>query len=532
MVLIAKPPGGVVAGTAFGIEIDAQDGYGNTATSFSGPVNVALASGSNGTLTGTTTVPAVAGVAMFNNLVDTTSGSAAFTGTSSGLTAATTGNVTISPGATSYFVVTTNFPGSDVAGTTGSVTVTAYDANGNPVNSGPNQYEETVDLGRSRPKASGLPPSYTFVAGDDGSHSFSNVVLKTAGSQTIIATDSLTSSITGHDTINVVAAAANQVVFDQQPTNTAAGTAISPPVTVAVDDQYGNVVETDSSMVTLTLSTGSFDDGSATATVPASSGIATFDDLKIDIAGTYAVTASDAALASSGASNSVTISPAAASHLVLSGYPSPTTAGVAQKITVTAEDRYGNVATGYTGTIHFTSSDGHATVPGGLPSNYTFTTGTGGDDGKHSFTATLKTAGTQSISATDALNNTISGTQPDIIVTAAAATQLVVTTPPPNPLPAGQAFTMVVVAEDPFGNVVPSFTGNVTIALPGLETMVKAVDGVATFTGLSVGVSAQGGAIQVSSAKDWPRRYSRSSKLPHPPCRRRSFSNSLSPARN
>ena len=52
------------------------------------------------------------------------------------------------------------------------------------------------------------------------------------------------------------------------------------------------------------------------------------------------------------------------------------------------------MATGYTGTVHFTSSDAQA----GLPANYTFT---GGDAGTHVFSVTLKTAGTQSITATD-----------------------------------------------------------------------------------------------------------------------------------
>ena len=138
---------------------------------------------------------------------------------------------------------------------------------------------------------------------------------------------------------------------------------------------------------------------------------------------------------------------------------------MAHDFTVTAEDPYGNTATAYTGIIHFTGSDSLATVGAGLPSNYTFTSGTGGDDGKHSFSAMLETAGTQSIRATDTVSSTISGTQPDILVAAAAATQLVVTTPPPNPLPAGQAFNMVVVAEDPFGGRSSRpIIGNVSIA--------------------------------------------------------------------
>ena len=45
--------------------------------------------------------------------------------------------------------------------------------------------------------------------------------------------------------------------------------------------------------------------------------------------------------------------------------------GTPFSVTVTALDQYGNVATGYTGTVHFTSSDGQAV----LPANYTFTAG-------------------------------------------------------------------------------------------------------------------------------------------------------------
>ena len=69
-------------------------------------------------------------------------------------------------------------------------------------------------------------------------------------------------------------------------------------------------------------------------------------------------------------------------------------------MTVTAYDAYGNVATGYTGTVALTSSDPHAV----LPSNYTFTAS---DAGKHSFTVTLDTAGTQSITATDTATSSL-----------------------------------------------------------------------------------------------------------------------------
>ena len=50
--------------------------------------------------------------------------------------------------------------------------------------------------------------------------------------------------------------------------------------------------------------------------------------------------------------------------------PTSATAGVPFNFDVTALDPYGNVATGYTGTVHFTSSDLHAAT---LTTDYTFT---------------------------------------------------------------------------------------------------------------------------------------------------------------
>ena len=88
---------------------------------------------------------------------------------------------------------------------------------------------------------------------------------------------------------------------------------------------------------------------------------------------------------------------------------------------MTAFDSNGNVATGYTGTVHFTSTDGQVPPEPACPLNYTFTTGTGGDNGVHTFTATLKTAGSQSITATDTEVPGISGTQSGITTDAAQA---------------------------------------------------------------------------------------------------------------
>ena len=74
-------------------------------------------------------------------------------------------------------------------------------------------------------------------------------------------------------------------------------------------------------------------------------------------------------------------------------------------MTLTVEDAYGNVVTGYTGTVHFTSSDSTAT----LPANYTFTAA---DAGVHTFTNALilKKKGTQTITVTDTKNSKLTDT--------------------------------------------------------------------------------------------------------------------------
>ncbi len=89
-------------------------------------------------------------------------------------------------------------------------------------------------------------------------------------------------------------------------------------------------------------------------------------------------------------------------------------AGTAQSFVVTAKDAYGNTASGFTGAIQFSSSD----LKAGLPESYSFVAS---DAGRKSFTATLKTAGLQSITVKNAAGTMIS-TQTGINVSPAAAT--------------------------------------------------------------------------------------------------------------
>jgi N-acetylneuraminic acid mutarotase len=142
----------------------------------------------------------------------------------------------------------------------------------------------------------------------------------------------------------------------------------------------------------------------------------------------------------------------AATVLVVSGFPSPSIAGASAGFTVTAKDPLGETATNYRGTIHFSSSDNLAS----LPANYTFTAA---DKGSHTFRAALKTAGNQSLTATDTRSSSIKGTTV-VAIQAAAADHFLIMAPPAAV--SGMPFDVQVTALDPYGNTDRNYQGTVT----------------------------------------------------------------------
>jgi uncharacterized repeat protein (TIGR03803 family) len=135
-----------------------------------------------------------------------------------------------------------------------------------------------------------------------------------------------------------------------------------------------------------------------------SGGTGTFS-VTLKTAGPQSITAADVNNPGmSGSDRGVAVSPAAAVRFVLSA-PSSATHGVAFSVTLTVYDAYGNVATGYRGTVHFSSSDSTAT----LPANYTFTAA---DAGVHTFSNlfTLRKKGTQTLTVVDLANGALTAT--------------------------------------------------------------------------------------------------------------------------
>lgn len=158
--------------------------------------------------------------------------------------------------------------------------------------------------------------------------------------------------------------------------------------------------------VTFTPNTGSTGANAtflaATTITTDASGNATASTLKANtVAGVHTVTASSTGLTS--LDFNLTNSPDVTSQFIVTGFPEPITAGNSGKFTVTAQDKFGNITPDYTGTVNFSSTDPLATLPSA--SNLT--------DGVGSFSATLNTAGEQTLTATD---GSITGNQTNITI--------------------------------------------------------------------------------------------------------------------
>jgi hypothetical protein len=319
----------------------------------------------------------------------------------------------LTAGPATHFTVTA--PASETAGTSFSFTVSARDSEGVLAVT----YTGTVHFTTSDPNsAARLPANYTFTSTDQGSRSLFNATLVTAGTQSITATDTVNSSITGSSTgIVITPAAATHFRVYGFPNPTIAGT--TEAFVVQAKDVYGNIA----TGYTGTVKFSSSDSNSAVRLpvnytfVNADEGTNTFHATLVT-AGTQSITATDTVTSSiTGSQTGIAITPAAMNHFRVFGFPNPTVSGVMHMFTVQAKDIFGNIVTGYTGTISFSSSDSKAMLPG----PYTFTAS---NAGVHTFTGALVLQGTQSITVTDTVTSSLTGSQTGIVVNPSGASRL------------------------------------------------------------------------------------------------------------
>jgi hypothetical protein len=251
---ITAAPTTAVAGAAFAPSLSAsiRDAGGNLVTTYTGLVTVALDTGANATLSGTTTLNAVGGVATFAGLSIDKVGDWDLYVTSAALIA-DTAVVAITPAAPAALVFF-NQPTSTIAGSqiNPNVSVRAIDAFGNnaPAFSG----DVTVAIG-SGPGGAVLSGTVLRASGSGVAH-FDDLSLDLAGNYTLSATSGALTAATS-DTFAIAAAGAAtlQAVAGNEQTG-AAGTTLADSIVVRVLDAFSNPVA--GVQVEFTTTSGSF----------------------------------------------------------------------------------------------------------------------------------------------------------------------------------------------------------------------------------------------------------------------------------
>jgi hypothetical protein len=267
------------------VQVTIQDALGNTVNS---SANVTVAIGTNpsgGTLSGTTTVAAVNGIATFNNLsIDKLGAGYTLTAASAGLTGATSTPFNITAGAATHLSFTVQPSNTSAASAiTPAVQVTFLDAGNNVVTNA----SASVTLAIGTNPGGGTLSGTTTQAPVNGVATFNNLSIDKVGTGYSLTANAAGLPQATSTTFDITLGTATKLAFIQQPTSTVAGVAISPAVTVAIQDAGGNTVTSASNNVTLAIGTNpSGGTLSGTATVAAVSGIATFNNLSINTAGT------------------------------------------------------------------------------------------------------------------------------------------------------------------------------------------------------------------------------------------------------
>jgi hypothetical protein len=283
-------------------------------------------------------------------------------------------------------------PANVTAGKSFQITVTAVDGLGNTITS----YQGTVHF-----QATGsatLPGDYTFVSSDDGSHVFT-VTLGTPGSQTLTVLDTVNKGFSGTAPIQVSGPTTVTHFSVTGPSSVTAGASFM--ITVTALDQFNSVVTDYTGTIHFTCT-------DSQATLPADYTFMTSDKgvkqfpITMDTAGDQTIAVIDVTNSFTGR-DTIPVNPAAAFDFLLTT-PAGTEPNAPFSATVTVEDQFGNIVTGYGGTIKFSSSDTQAVLPG----NYPFVSG---DNGSHAFVNALilKTIGDQTVTVTDISNSKVTG---------------------------------------------------------------------------------------------------------------------------
>jgi hypothetical protein len=176
-------------------------------------------------------------------------------------------------------------------------------------------------------------------------------------------------------------------------------------------------------------------------------GVGSFNAIPI-IAGSQTISATDTVTSSiTGTSGAIAVGPSAATKLWVIN-PTTATVGFPYTFTVKAKDNFGNIATGYAGTVAIGTTDATVTLP--TPGMLT--------NGDGTCTLTFNSNGTKYMGAADTLHPSISGTGNIIHVSPPLAYLRLIG---PFNATVNVPFNLTVSARDAFGNLVTAYYGTV-----------------------------------------------------------------------
>lgn len=490
------------------VVVTARDVNGNTATSFTSAI--AISFGTNpvaGTLSGTTSINAAAGVATFSTLkVNKVGTGYTLKATSLALTEDISASFNINPGLAATLVFTAQ-PTNVVAGVAvaPSVQVTALDGQGNVATG----FTASVTLGFANNAGGGTLSGGTASAAA-GIATFAAVSVDKSGTgYTLSATSGSLTAPVASSAFNVAAAGANKVAFSVQASNVVAGAAITPAVQAQIQDAFGNLVSSTASItVAIGTNPGTSTLGGGATTLSAVGGVATFTGLTLNKTGVgYTLTAASTGLTTA-TGTAFNVTPGAANKLAFGAtLPASVVAGVAiaPAITVRILDANDNLTTS-TATVGIAigTNPGTATLGG--------TASLAAVAGVATFsTLTLNKVGTgYTLLASSTVPATLTGaTSSTFNVTPATASKLIFTSQPAASTVAGVNIggPITVSAQDQFGNVDPTFVASVTLGFannPGGGTLggtvIKAATaGLVTFSDIKITKAATGYTLQATS---------------------------------
>ena len=334
----SQQPTGAASGATISpaVKVQIQDAAGNLVNT-TAAVALAMTSGT-GTLSGTTSVAAVAGEATFTNLSVNLAGAKTLTASSAGITNLPSSSFTITAGPANKLFFSQQPTGAASGATISpAVKVQIQDAAGNLVNT-------TAAVALAMTSGTGTLSGTTSVAAVAGEATFTNLSVNLAGAKTLTASSAGITNLPS-SSFTITAGPANKLFFSQQPTGAASGATISPAVKVQIQDAAGNLVNTTAAVaLAMTSGTGTL---SGTTSVAAVAGEATFTNLSVNLAGAKTLTASSAGITNL-PSSSFTITAGPAAQVVITQQPNDSTTGVAfpSQPQVTLRDAAGNTYTG------------------------------------------------------------------------------------------------------------------------------------------------------------------------------------------